>query len=263
MVNLTLKPLKRVLKVFKSVKLPSTANLLYIGLLASAFVIGYLFSRVQSLEKSAPTQVLGQTQATGDQTGQVQQQQPQPPAKVDVAVGKLPALGSENAKVTIVEFSDLQCPFCRRFFNDAFIQLKKEYIDTGKVKLYFRHYPLPFHPSAEPSALASECANEQGKFWAFHDKVYEEQTKKDPSGGTVEYTKEDLKKWASELGLDTSQFNSCFDSNKYKSNIETDKSDATTAVVDGTPTFFVNGNRLIGAQPFEAFKQAIDQELNK
>lgn len=98
-----------------------------------------------------------------------------PPSKVSVDNGHLPGLGNKDAKVTIVEFSDFECPFCRRFFTETFSQIKKEYIDTGKVVTYYRHYPLPFHPLAQPFALASECANEQGKFWEFHDKIFKEQ----------------------------------------------------------------------------------------
>lgn len=95
--------------------------------------------------------------------------------RATVDVGRLPSFGDKNAKVTIVEFSDFECPFCRRFFVDTFPQIKKEYIDTGKVVMYYRHFPLDFHPLANPFAQASECANDQGKFWEFHDKIFEEQ----------------------------------------------------------------------------------------
>lgn len=93
-------------------------------------------------------------------------------AKVTVDNGHLPALGQEDAPVTIVEFSDLECPYCHQFFKDALTQIKKDYIDTGKVKMYYRHYPLPFHPSATPFANAVECANDQGKFWELHDTIF-------------------------------------------------------------------------------------------
>lgn len=92
-----------------------------------------------------------------------------------IDTGHLPSLGDKNAKVAIVEFADLECPFCKRFFTDTFPQIKKEYIDTGKAAMYFRHFPLSFHPLAQPFAIASECANEQGKFWEMHDKIYNEQ----------------------------------------------------------------------------------------
>lgn len=89
-----------------------------------------------------------------------------------VDTGHLPVLGDENASVTIVEFSDLECPFCEQFFKGAYPQIKKDYIDTGKVKMYYRHYPLPFHPMAKPAANAVECANDQGKFWELHDRIF-------------------------------------------------------------------------------------------
>lgn len=96
-------------------------------------------------------------------------------SRTTIDIGHLPQLGEKNAKVTIVEFSDLECPYCRRFFLDTFPQLKKEYIDTGKVAFYFRHFPLSFHPLALPLANAAECANDQGKFWEMHDKIYNQQ----------------------------------------------------------------------------------------
>lgn len=93
----------------------------------------------------------------------------------EVESGELPNLGDANAPVTIVEFSDLECPFCKQFVEGAYPQLKTEYIDTGKVKLYFRHYPLPFHPMAKPFALAVECANDQDKMWEMHDLIFSKQ----------------------------------------------------------------------------------------
>lgn len=95
--------------------------------------------------------------------------------KVTVANGHLPLLGKAGAPITIVEFSDFECPYCRRFYQDAYKQLKKEYVDTGKAVIYYRHFPLSFHPLATPFAVASECANEQDKFWQMHDKIFEKQ----------------------------------------------------------------------------------------
>ena len=96
-------------------------------------------------------------------------------SRTTVDNGHLPPNGKAGAKVTIVEFADLECPFCRRFFQDTYPQIKKAYIDNGKVVMYFRHFPLSFHPLALPFANASECANDQGKFWEMHDKIYKEQ----------------------------------------------------------------------------------------
>lgn len=96
-------------------------------------------------------------------------------APVKVENGHLPIAGSTNASVTVIEFSDFECPFCRKFWKETYGQIKKEYVDTGKIAFYYRHFPLEFHPMAQPFALASECANEQGKFWEMHDKIFSSQ----------------------------------------------------------------------------------------
>src|SRR3989344_7242055 len=133
--------------------------------------------------------------------------------KVDVSVDDDAFIGNPKAKVTVVEFSDFQCPFCRSFWSGAYQQIKKEYVDTGKIKFVFRDYPLPFHPAAQVSAEAAECAHEQGKFWEMHDKIFEEQAKQ--GTGTVTYGAAELKKWSSQTGLDSAKFNKCLDSGKY------------------------------------------------
>ncbi len=222
-------------------------HLIYIVLLVAVFLLGYLAARVQILEKN-------QSLSPGSQqTGQA------PPEKVDVKEGKLPILGKNNAKVTMIEFSDFECPFCKRYFDETLSQIIKDYVDTGKVKMYYRHFPLDFHPAAMPSALASECANEQGKFWEYHDKVFTEQDK--IAGKTTDLINAQLKSFAQELGLNTSRFGSCLDNAKYQANVDADLNDGRTAGVSGTPTFFINGNRIVGAQPYSAFKAIIDQEL--
>lgn len=231
----------------------SAAQLLYVLLLVAIFLLGYFFARVQSFEKRN-----GTTTQVGNPSGQVGARQGAQ-GKVDVANGHLLVAGKNSAKVTVIEFSDFQCPFCRRFFVDTLGQIKKDYIDTGKVKLYYRHFPLSFHPQAQMTAEASECANEQGKFWEFHDKVFEEQEKQGP--GTITYTVDDVKRWAAETGLNTSTFNPCVDTNKYKEKVTKDQADGQKAGVSGTPTFYINGTQLVGAQPFSAFKAAIDAVL--
>lgn len=222
-------------------------QLLYALLLISFFLIGYLIAKIQTLEAGSTT-----TTTMGDQNS---------PGKVTMGLGHLPPLGDKNAKVTIVEFSDFQCLFCRKYWKETFPQLKKEYIDTGKAVLYYRHYPLSFHPQAQISAEASECANEQGKFYQFHDKIFEEQVKQ--GEGTIEYTADDIKKWATEIGIDMKKFTPCFEESKYKDNVAQDFNDGSAAGVNGTPGFFINGTSLVGAQPFESFKAIIDEELKK
>jgi len=169
-------------------------------------------------------------------------------------------IGNENAKVTVIEFSDFQCPFCRSFWSGAYQQIKSEYIDTGKIKFVFRDYPLPFHQAAQISAEAAECAEDQGKFWEMHDKIFSEQGKQ--GTGTVTYGATELKKWASQLGLNSTKFNQCLDSGKYKSEVEKDLADGSSYGVSGTPTLFVNGYPIVGAQPFAVFKALIDKDLN-
>lgn len=176
-----------------------------------------------------------------------------PEAKVDVALGANPILGNKDAKVTIVEFSDLQCPFCKRYHDQTWPEIKKSYVDTGKVRYAFRHFPLNnIHPQAAKAGEAIACAREQGKFYELTDKIFANQQT---------MMSDDIKRYVAELGLDSGTFNECFDSGRMKGEVDKDLSDGTAAGISGTPTFFVNGKRLVGAQPFEAFKAAIDEEL--
>ena len=170
-----------------------------------------------------------------------------------VNIDGAPFLGREDAPVTVVEFSDFECPFCRRWYEDSKGRLEREYIDTGKVKLVYMHFPLSFHPEAMPAALASECAYEQGKFWEFHDLIFENQQ----VIGEANY-----KKWAGELGLDQGQFDDCYDSRKYEADVQDDFSKGQGAGIRGTPGFLVNGRLVSGAQPFQVFQAAIEAELN-
>jgi protein-disulfide isomerase len=181
-----------------------------------------------------------------------------PTGPIDVSADDDPAKGDKNAPVTIIEFSDFQCPFCARFHTQTLPQIKSKYIDTGKVKLVYRDFPLTsIHPNAEPAAEASECADEQGKFWEMHDLLFEKQDEWSDIGISK------FKDYAKELNLDADKFNKCLDSSKYKDEISKDMQDGVAAGVQGTPAFFVNGILLSGAQPFTAFDQVIQQELNK
>lgn len=168
-------------------------------------------------------------------------------------------LGDPGAKVTMVEYSDFQCPFCRSFWQDTLGQIKKNYIDAGKVKFVYRHFPLGFHPAAIPSAKAVECAGEQGKFWGLHDKLFEEQAKQ--GNGTIQYTEADIKNWAGQIDLAGDSFNQCSNSDKYDFKIQGDLKTGSEFGVDGTPTIFVNGQRVVGAQPYAVFKAAIEAAL--
>jgi len=151
--------------------------------------------------------------------------------------------------VTIIEFSDFQCPFCFRAAPTV-RQVLATYGD--KIRLVYRHYPIPGHPQARPAAEASACAAEQGKFWEFHDRLFADQSKLSAA---------DLKQDAAAIGLDAAKFDSCVTSGKYKADVDADIQAGEAAGVNGTPAFFVNGRLLSGAQPFESFKRVIDEEL--
>jgi protein-disulfide isomerase len=181
------------------------------------------------------------------------------PVKVEASVDDDPVLGDPKAKVTIIEFSDFQCPYCRSFWSDTLPQIKKDYIDTGKVKLVYRDFPLSFHAAAEPAAQASECADDQGKYWEYHDKLFSEQSK--GGIGTITFGATELKLWAQQIGLDGAMFNQCLDSGKHKDEVAKDLADGNGAQVSGTPAFIINGKLLVGAQPYSVFKKMIDEEL--
>lgn len=161
-----------------------------------------------------------------------------------------------GGKVEIVEFSDFQCPFCQRFYNDAYKQIKEKYVDTGKAKFVYRHFPLSFHQNAQKAAEAAECANRQGKFWPYHDLLFDGFVS---DGSNLEVA--DLKKYASDLGLDTSKFNSCLDNGETSATVKKDVDEATKAGVSGTPTIFINGKKIVGAQSFSAFEVIIENAL--
>lgn len=177
---------------------------------------------------------------------------PEPTGPIDVSLDDDPVLGDENAPVTIVEFSDFECPFCKRFYDQTYEQLKTEYVDTGKAKLVYRDLPLPMHANAQKAHEAAECADDQGKFWEYHDALFENQQSLGVSS---------LKGYAEDLGLDTATFNDCLDSGKHADEVKNDLKDANSYGATGTPTFFINGKKLVGAQPYQAFKQVIDAEL--
>lgn len=194
---------------------------------------------------------------------------PSPNAKVDVSLDNDPVLGDKNAPVTIIEFSDYQCPFCRKFWTETFSLIKKDYIDTGKVKFVFRDFPLTsIHPAAQVAAEAAECVREKGgdaAYWKMHDKIFEEGNIIDSGSKTgavtktAQFTKEDLKKWAKDINYDIA---TCLDSGKFTSEVQKDLADGSAAGVTGTPAFFINGKLLAGAYPYSEFKKFIDAELS-
>ena len=169
-------------------------------------------------------------------------------------------LGNDSAPIILVEYSDFQCPFCKRFYNDSDEQLKA-WAASGRVKLIFKDYPLPFHPMAAPSANAARCAGEQGKFWEMHDKIFDETTKLSATG-TAQYTNDDLKAWGADLGLNTTTFDACVDSDKYADNVEANTAEGQSIGVGGTPSFAIGkpGDKVqlvVGACPTSAFETVL------
>ena len=173
-----------------------------------------------------------------------------------------PQLGASDAKVTIIEFADFQCPNCRAFWRDTLPRIKKEYVDTGKVRIVFRDFPIQeIHPEATITAIAAECADDQGKYFEFHDKVYREQDRR--GRDIVRYRVDELKRWGADIGLDVAAFNECVDSQRYKDEVAKDYMNGTDVGINGTPVFFINGRLIAGAQPFANFQRVIEEELKK
>ena len=170
--------------------------------------------------------------------------------RVEVASAGHPSLGSAAAPITIVEFSDFQCPFCKRV-EPALKEIREKYGD--KVRLVYMDFPLPMHNHALDAAKAGRCAAEQGKFWPYHDAMFADQSRESPA---------DLKATAKNLGLDMAKFDTCFDQAKYEAGVRADMEQGKQLGIDGTPAFFINGRMLVGAQPAENFNQMIDEELS-
>jgi protein-disulfide isomerase len=174
-----------------------------------------------------------------------------PIQRIEVSVQGAPFKGGEKAAVTIVEFSDFHCPFCRQVIS-TLTQIESRYGE--KIKLVFRDFPIEnLHPGATKAHEAARCATEQGKFWPYHDKLFAGPPKSSP---------EDFKGLAKEVGLDASAFETCLGSGKYQAAIKEDIAEGNRVGVGGTPAFFINGRLISGAQPFEAFARVIDDELS-
>ena len=161
-----------------------------------------------------------------------------------------PSLGPNDAPITIVEFSDFQCPFCRRFEQDTYQPLLDAY--PGKIRFVYRNLPLTsIHPNAMPAAIASLCAKDQNAFWDYHDKLF--------SSETLDQTT--YIQYATDLGLDVNTFTACLSSGSHDAEIKADMDFSLGLGVQSTPTFFVNGLAIVGAQPLTNFQQIIDKEL--
>ena len=238
-------------------ELKSTNKFLVIALIIAAFFLGSLTTKVATLEKNAAPSV---ADADVKQPGKAN---PSPVAsKKPKAVSASDHIrGNKNAKITLITYSDYECPFCKNF-EPTIKQLLDTYGD--KIRLVFRHYPLPFHANAQKEAEASECAAQLGGndvFWKYSDAIFEKTT----SNGTG-FPLDNLGPLAAELGMNQQQFQSCLDSGKYEKLVKDSIAEGQGAGVQGTPSTFIidakgNSELVVGAQPVEAFKTAVDKAL--
>lgn len=227
-----------------------------LGIVLVVFVVGLalggMFVKIQYLEGKV----------AGAQTAAPQPSAPsapQGPTTVNVNVtADDPIKGNPNAKLTIVEFADYQCPFCEKFFKDAYPQIIKDYVDTGKAKFVFKNLAFLGKESVD-AANAALCAKEQNKFWEYHDKLFNSQNGENQGGFAVDK----LKGFAVSLGLNAGQFNDCLDKQKYNAQVQADNAEANKNGFNSTPSVAVGSTPIIGAQPYPQFKTAIDAELAK
>ncbi len=239
----------------------SGGSLIVAALLLGAAILGGAYMVSSSVE-SGITELAGVRTALSELEGSLKAaaapspppsraRRPDPAKEYSIDVKNAPVLGSEDAKVEIVEFSDFQCPFCSRVWP-TLQQVRDTYGDD--VRVVFKHLPLRIHPKAPAAHAAAEAAHRQGKFWEMHDKIFANQR---------ELTTERYEQYAQEIGLDVEKFKADSASKEVKAKVDADMAEAAKLGVSGTPSFFINGRYLSGAQPFEEFKKRIDEELAK
>lgn len=245
----------------------STYNRLIIAIVSVAIVSAFLGGYVTGAETTDPEKVFIREAVDNSQTKPTAQEQFGPQIIRNISLDDDPIKGNPDATITIIEFSDFQCPFCAKFHQTTLPQLEQDYISTGKVNFVYRDFPIEsIHPNAVPAALASECADDQGKFWEMHDVIFENQGVWQGLG--VPQAVSLFKDYAVNLGLDSNEFDLCIDSGKYLDEIRNDLDDGRQYGVTGTPGFFVGNEKigftkLIGAQPFSSFQKVIDGQLNR
>ena len=249
-----------------------------VAIAVAAFVSGYSIGTLngdsstgltsEELEKIiSEIKVNSSDQPSQQPTAQPSHQpsQPSAPQITMVSLDDDPVKGNSDAPVTIVEFSDFQCPFCARFYQQTLSSLEESYIKTGKVKFVYRDLPLDrLHPNARAAHIAAECADEQGKFWEYHDVLFNKQTEWQ-SLSSIEFTST-LTQYATDLGLKNASFESCLNSQEIADEVNKDATQARGYGVSATPTFFIGNEKdgytmLRGAQGFASFQSVIDKQL--
>lgn len=219
---------------------------------------GYSLDDIRSAAKQGAQAAISEELAAQEVAGpSAPQAAPTAVAMQNIALRPANTMGSANARVTIVEYSDFQCPYCLQFHQQTYQKIIDQYVKTGKVKLSYRQMPIAsIHPLATPAAIASECAAEQGKFWEYHDTLFNKLAAKQ-----LDSKPEVLSDWAKSVGMDAGKFQSCLSSPEIQARVNADLQEGSRVGVRGTPSFLINGQLLVGAQPFSAFQQTIDAAL--
>jgi protein-disulfide isomerase len=225
------------------------------ALIPLAFVLGILAGYLYwgrgpgasaAIAQAVSATASAQTAQQGENAGQAQQV-----TRYDVPLDDDPVLGPQDAAITIVEFSDYECPFCKKWHIETFDRLMETFPD--QIRFVFRDFPLTnIHPNAAPAAEAANCAGEQGKYFEFNELLFT---------GPYDLSPQSYAKYANNLGLDAAAFEECVISGRHQEEVMADLEWAAELGVRSTPTFFINGIPLVGAQPYEVFKQVIEKEL--
>lgn len=232
--------------------------LLVVALLVSTGGLGYLYGQLKAIGGGA--KITAEKVAGAEDEKPTAEEEEMAPLTEEqwkkILENPTAEKGNKDAEVTLVEFTDYQCPFCGRHFKETDSKIQEEYVKTNKIRYITRDLPLPFHANAHLAAEAARCAGDQGKFWEMHDKLFTNQE---------EWSEGDAKPkfagYATSLGMNTSTFSQCLDAGKYKKAVDDDAALASEVGANGTPTFFINGEPLVGAQPYDAFKSLIDGKL--
>ena len=227
-----------------------------IGTFFAGYFVAYSANSPDYVTQSQLENLLSKMQPTGTATA---------PQKLIVSLDDDPMIGNPNAPVTVVEFSDFQCPFCSRFHQQTLPLIIENYVETGAVNVVYRDFPIDsIHPNARITHIASECADEQGKFWPYHDILFERQSEWNKLDSESIVNK--VVEYAEMLSLDTSAFSACLSNPAINAEINADKTDGSQYGVSGTPAFFIGNvqtgyTHVNGAKPFEAFVQVINDKL--
>jgi protein-disulfide isomerase len=241
-----------------------------IAIAIAAFLGGYALGNMNdnpsSLSADEIKEIISEVETkTIPPTPTQQPSQPTVPQTFQISLEDDPFKGSTNAPVVVVEFSDFQCPFCNRFVEQTLPALEENYIDTGKIKFVFKDLPLDsLHANARLTHIAAECADEQGKFWEYHDVLFANQAQWNRLSSTD--LSSQLNDYANTLGLNSASFDSCLSSQEIADEVNADTLQASRNGATGTPTFFIGNEKdgftkLVGAQPYSAFQNVIDSQL--